>query len=98
MGIDASPPNALGTFISQIHGAQDLSAGGLVLFRINNLHTLSVISNALRASPQFRRIGPGLAPLIGNNGIPPQDTLVRFVLITSMRDVEQIQVGFNLIP
>ena len=51
-------PSALGTFISQIQGVEDRSGGGLTLFKIPNLNTLSLISVALRSSDQFNRIGP----------------------------------------
>jgi hypothetical protein len=79
----SSPPNALGSFISQ-DGVVDRSAGGLLLFSVDNLNALSLISSSLRRNSQFKRSAPTMS------------SIVKFVLITSMNSVEREMADFNI--
>ena len=91
-GVDAIPPNALGSFISSIHGVTDRSAGARMVFKVEDFHTILCISDTLGRSRQFQRIGVSVAQRLG---VPPEDTLVKFVALTSLREVEQDLGNFN---
>ena len=78
------PPNALGSFVNQIPGVSDVSAGGQCLFKVANMNTISLISRSLRRSPQFQRRAPAMAPL------------VKFVIIASLTSTEQELLDFNV--
>ena len=91
-GVDASPPNALGTFINAIHGVTDRSAGARMVFKVVDIHALSCISDILGSSRQFQRIGRSAAQRFG---LPQEDTLVKFVALTSVRNDEQDLGNFN---
>jgi hypothetical protein len=67
-GVGAAPPNAFGKYIAesfQQQGVVNLSGDRFCAFHIPNDTVMTAVANNLRAHPQFRRIGPVMAGLIG---------------------------------
>jgi len=91
-GVAAGPPHALGQFITAQPGVQEKSRGGLNLFYIKDLTTLSSVITAVQSQAQFRRKGPVFA---GAMGVAVEPPLLQFTLLTNMSGPPQHYVNFN---
>jgi hypothetical protein len=58
-------------------GVTDLSLGSNLVFKIPESYTFGLIDQAVKRSPQFRRLGPGVAQLLN---VPAEPVLVKCIL------------------
>lgn len=92
-GVNAVPPNALGSFLSQQNGFVDVSRGRRMVFRVENLQDLNSAQHAVHNSDQFVRYGATMAARLNR---PVELPLVEFVVLTTLNSSEQLLSYFNL--
>ena len=65
-----------------MNGVTDISNGSCCLFYIDNLENLNSIPPRLKASAQFRRLGPAVVALFGAAGALAEPSLVEFYTVS----------------
>ena len=88
-------PNALGAFISTLPNISDRSAGTRQLFRATSFAAIVGAAEAVKATSQFRRLGPVIAGILG---VPPQPSLVRVLYFTSISSLPEEFPNFASTP
>lgn len=94
-GMAMKPPAALGRFLATLDGVRELSLGSNIVFYVKDMGVLHGLPPKLIREPQFRRIGPVMAALTGNE---PEDDLVRVYTLDRMTGPAQLYPHFTSVP
>ena len=94
-GMAMKPPAALGRFLATLDGVRELSLGSNIVFYVKDMGVLHRLPPMLISAPQFRRIGPVMAALTGNE---PEDDLVRVYTLDKMTGPAQLYPHFTSVP
>lgn len=85
---------SLAAFITQQYGVTERTNGAGYVYFVDNLANLTLISEHLRFSSQFSRVGAASAARFG---VPVEPPYVTFLLLASMNGPPQAYASFNVI-